>query len=99
MPVICNAGMGDPLRPPEYGPQQSGNANTHAEPQWYVNEILFSGERRVAIINDVPVAVGDRVSGAKVVEIRPGHVVLEYKDSLINSRLHTAQVKKPSRKK
>lgn len=90
-------GMGDPLRPPEYGLDQSaGNTNTSSEPQWHVNEILFSGGRRVAIVNDVTVGVGDRIGGARVVDIKPEHIVLEYKNSLINAMLHPVSVKKPS---
>jgi len=88
-------GMGDPLRPPEY--RSKGNvASTAAiaKPQWHVNEILFSGARRVAVINDRAVAVGDHINGAKVVEIKPEHVVLEYKNSFINAHLKSVSVKK-----
>lgn len=88
-------GMGDPLRPPDY--RSKGNvasAVTIAKPQWHVNEILFSGTRRVAVINNRAVAIGDHINGAKVVDIMPGHVVLQYKNSFINARLKSVSVKK-----
>ncbi|MDT8283772.1 MAG: hypothetical protein RQ982_13310, partial [Gammaproteobacteria bacterium] len=61
---------------------------------WQVNEILFSGERRVAIVNNVAVVIGDHINGAKIVDIKSGHVVLKYKDKTINARLKTMSVKK-----
>jgi hypothetical protein len=89
------AGMEDPLRPPEYAPGEMGaGSKTSAEPAWLLNEILFSGGRRVAIINDVAVSVGDHVNGARVVDIKPEQVVLEYKNSQMNFKLHAVSVKK-----
>lgn len=93
------SGMGDPLRPPEYVPDYQKNAGTPSKPSWWVNEILFSGGRRVAIVNNTAVAIGDHVNGARVVDIKPEHVVLKYKDDLINARLHTMLVKKQNLKK
>lgn len=91
------AGMGDPLRPPEFTPGQAGgNESARSEPVWQVNEILFSGGRRIAVVNDTAVAVGDRINGARVVDIKPALVVLEYKNALINARLHVVSVKKHS---
>jgi hypothetical protein len=95
MVQVSIAGMEDPLRPPEYGPGVlGGNAKAPSEPVWLVNEILFSGSRRIAIINDVAVAIGDRINGARVIDIKPEHVVLEYKNAMFNSRLHSVSVKK-----
>ncbi|MDT8452954.1 MAG: hypothetical protein RQ936_09465 [Gammaproteobacteria bacterium] len=87
--------MGDPLRPPEY--RSKGNVTSAvaiAKPQWHVNEILFSGTRRVAVINDRVLAIGDHTNGAKVFDIKPGHVVLEYQNSFINAYLKSVSVKK-----
>jgi hypothetical protein len=91
--------MGDPLRPPEYAPDYQKSAGAPSKPSWWVSEILFSGGRRVAIINNVAVAVGDLINGARVVDIKPEHVVLKYKSGLINFRLHTTSVKKIKLKK
>ena len=86
--------MGDPLRPPEYKLEKPSYSHTVKKPSWRVNEILFSGARRVAIVNNVAVAIGDHISGARVVDIKPGHVVLQYKNKIIKSRLQTMSVKK-----
>lgn len=85
----------DPLRPPEYKLETTSvGESKKAEPTWYVNEILFSGERRVAIVNDISVVKGDHVSGARVVDIKPDYVVLIYKNKTINARLRAVSVKK-----
>jgi hypothetical protein len=94
---VCTAGLEDPLRPPEYLPPDLGEkAKGPSEPAWLVNEILFSGGRRIAIVNDVAVAIGDRINGARVVDIKPEYVVLEYKNSRINYKLHSVPVKQQS---
>lgn len=88
-------GTGDPLRPPEYRSKENvAGAVAIEKPQWHVNEILFSGTRRVAVINDRAVAIGDQINGAKVVDIMPEHVVLQYKNNFINARLKSMLVKK-----
>ena len=88
----------DPLRPPQYKIKKTSITTTgikiNAAPAWKVREIIFSGERRVAIINDVAVSRGDTVSGARVIDIRPEHVVLKYKEKTIKSRLRSVSVKK-----
>lgn len=90
----------DPLRPPEYRLEKTnaGKSKT-AKPRWYVNEILFSGERRVALVNGAVVIKGDRVNGARVIDIKPAYVVLEYKDKIIKARLKAVSVKNKVRKK
>lgn len=90
--------MGDPLRPPEYKVVKPSNSYGVKKPAWQVNEILFSGKRRVAIVNNVAVAIGDNINGARVVDIKPGYVVLKYKASIIKSRLQTVSVKKQVKK-
>lgn len=86
--------MGDPLRPPEYKVVKPSASHGVQKITWAVNEILFSSERRVAIVNNVAVVIGDSINGARVVDIKPGHVVLEYKDKIIKPRLKTLSVKK-----
>ena len=89
-----------PGRPPGYASIYGNNAKSiPSKPTWWVNEILFSGGRRVAIVNNVAVVIGDHVNGAKVVDIKPEHVVLRYKNGVINARLHTVLVKKQNLKK
>ncbi len=91
--------MEDPLRPPEYRSVKPSKSKSVKKTGWHINEILFSGERRVAIVNNVAVTIGDSVNGARVVDIKPGHVVLKYKDKIINARLQTVSVKKKVKQK
>ena len=91
--------MEDPLRPPDYKLAATSKSQAVKKTTWHVNEILFSGERRVAIVNNVAVAIGDRVNGARVSDIKPEHVVLKYKDKIINLRLKTMTVKKQVKQK
>jgi MSHA biogenesis protein MshK len=99
LPALAS-GMGDPLRPPGYATSYGNNGGSAlSKPTWWVSEILFSGGRRIAIVNNVAVAIGDHVNGAKVVDIKPEHVVLKYKNGLINARLHTLLVKEQNLKK
>jgi len=86
--------MEDPLRPPEFKQTKSVNNHVVKKPTWYVNEILFSGERRVAIVNNVAVTIGDSINGARVSDIKSEHVVLRYKGRVINLRLKAMSVKK-----
>ncbi len=91
------AGMEDPLRPPEYAPgAHVSGVKRSIEQAWHVNEILFSGARRVAIVNDMAVAIGDRVDGAKVLGIEPAHVTLMYKNKTITARLKAMTIKTKS---
>ena len=89
----------DPLRPPEYRIKAvtktvAGVAvAVKAEPSWLVREIIYSGERRVAIVNDIAVSSGDTVHGARVMAIKPEHVLLRYKDKTFKSRLRSVTVK------
>jgi len=94
---------GDPLRPPEFKIETSDLTTEKKAPAkkkgFLVREILFSGKRRVAIVNNVAVSRGDVVSGARVIDIKPTHVVLNYKDKTIKARLRTVAVKKKARQK
>src|SRR5688500_2435593 len=56
--------MNDPMRPPSSG----GGGTTHnaADPRWTVTGILISPERRLAMINDRLIGIGEKVDGASV---------------------------------
>lgn len=66
--------MVDPMRPPSG--KTSILVNKPAS-KWVLTAILVSPERRLAMINNRLVAVGDRIGGAKVREIRGSLVELE----------------------
>lgn len=92
----------DPLRPPEYKVKKTTvvkGKDSKAVRGWYVNEIIFSGNRRIAIVNNVAVTKGDRVNGARVIDIKPEHVVLNYKDKTVTARLRVVPVKKIAKRK
>lgn len=68
----------DPLQPPPGVQQDTGPAfNADA---WKLTSTLVAEGRRVAIINDHDVRVGDRVGGARVLAIETGRVRLQYRD-------------------
>jgi len=67
----------DPLRPPgEIGAVSEPSFDASA---WQLFSTLVADGRRVAIINDRTVRVGDRVEGARVVAIESGRVELDYR--------------------
>jgi hypothetical protein len=66
--------MSDPMRPP-----QSGSAPQRAtgDPRWTVTGILISSERKLAMINDRLIGVGESVDGARVRNIYGNGVELD----------------------
>lgn len=85
----------DPTRPSHVrGPTPS---KTVRAPAWRVQSIIVSPTRRLALINGRLVGVGDRVNGAKVVEILPYEVQLEYHGETRRISLVATQVKNPAK--
>lgn len=85
----------DPLRPPGHKADESVKMTASKQPKtWFVNEILHSEGRRLAIVNNITVKQGDLVDGARVVDITADHVILKYKDRTITSRLNMVPVKR-----
>lgn len=66
--------LSDPMRP--YTPQIRIE-NSPGGQSYSLSAILYSAQRRVAIVNGQPVSEGQRISGARVVRIAPGQVQLE----------------------
>lgn len=99
MSVLCQGGgamaMEDPFRPPGYKENKTSQNVSSKRKVWYVNQILTSGERRIAIVNNRAVKIGDEVSGAKVIDIMPSLVVLEYNNKKFESPLMLVHMKKP----
>ena len=68
------ATLPDPTQPPSY---RAARTSANAQPSpWALTSTLITQDRRVATINGQRVQVGDRVRGARVVEIAPTHVRL-----------------------
>ena len=90
----------DPMRPPPYAMkkfwlEKNGNQKTsipvakkqqQAQP-WVLSSILYSGQRKHAIINDKLVRQGDLIKGARLVRLRPDSVQLNAKGKIINLSL------------
>lgn len=78
--VICQISVAealkDPTRPPNY--QQKGGiaVGTNAAPKWVLTSTLISPARRLATINGRTLAVGEQISGARVVSIETARVAL-----------------------
>lgn len=66
--------MSDPMRPPMSGAAVERNSG---EPRWQVTGILISPERRLAMINNRLIGVGERVDGARVRSILSNSVELD----------------------
>jgi len=91
--VPAAAQLDDPTRPPGHrlpGSKQSG-------PSWNVNTIKISEHERIAIINGRRVQVGDRVGGARVVDIQPSYVRLRYQQEEVAIRLVPGTIRKQFR--
>lgn len=63
----------DPMRPPQ---ARQTTAATPQPPSWDLSSVLISERRRVAVINNQLVQVGDRVGGARVQRIEADRVIL-----------------------
>jgi len=85
----------DPMQPPARArPAKRARASA---PSWRLQSVLVSPGRRVAVINGRALAVGERIHGARLVAIHPGHVVLQQGSRRIVVRLAMPKVKKVDR--
>lgn len=60
--------------------------------QWRLSAILNSGDRKVAIVNDRALLVGEKVNGAELISIATDRVVLKRGQRTIRLRLHQPKV-------
>ncbi|MBT8143587.1 MAG: general secretion pathway protein GspB [Gammaproteobacteria bacterium] len=67
--------LSDPMRPWDAAPQATVGATT--KQQFRLTAILYSQDRRVAIVNGRTVGEGDRVHGAYVRKINRRSLVIE----------------------
>ncbi|MBA3581100.1 MAG: hypothetical protein H0W44_01465 [Gammaproteobacteria bacterium] len=87
-------GLRDPLRP-----AQAVSASNHVvrsgevQSPWRLQSIFISPERRIAILNEKLVSVGDRVAGAEVMAIEANKVVLQSAGSRFAVNMHTKILK------
>ena len=90
-----HATLDDPTRPPGHRLVLPGGKA--AGPSWHVNAIRIGEQQRSAIVNGRRVTLGDRIDGARVIDIQPSHVRLRYKQQDIAVRLVTGNIIKKQR--
>lgn len=88
------AGLTDPTRPVDYLP-----ASARAQPlpeeliDWRLTAVRIGATDRSAVLNGKVVRAGDSVGRARVLEINPGIVTVEFDRRQVEVRLHAAGVK------
>ncbi|MBT8136525.1 MAG: general secretion pathway protein GspB [Gammaproteobacteria bacterium] len=83
----------DPMRPYSRAalPVVAGNK---APAGFALSAIVYSPDRRVAVINGEPVAEGQKIGGATVRSIERGKVQLDYRGKTVNLKLSTLRKSK-----
>jgi type II secretory pathway component PulC len=84
--------INDPMRPPV---SVTGSGKMKTSPVWVLNSVLTSNQRKVAIINQIPVLVGESVNGARVMSIRDDRVLMSQDGKQFEIKLYSARVKRP----
>lgn len=99
----------DPMRPPPFALQKfreakwaSSTAKTEAKAEkpaqkpLQLTSILYAKDRKIAIINDQMLAVGDRIRGAELVKLTRATARLVHKGKVINLSLdnHLTAIKR-----
>jgi len=72
----------DPTRPEKPGKQGQGTAGAKQQkepPSWELTSVLHSPGRKLAIINEEVLGVGEEIAGARILEIRQDSVILFYR--------------------
>lgn len=96
-PVSAMAELPDPTRPADYLAAQDV-IEVYELPKefidWNVTAIRIKKDDRSAIINDQLVRVGEQVGPAKVIEIKPVSVLLDYEGKHVVVRLFSDIVEK-----
>jgi len=75
-PARANVDLPDPTRPGSYS-AQTERSEIPSAGQFKLHSVLISSTRRVAIINETSVEVGDQVNGATVRRIDKNRVELD----------------------
>ena len=90
------AGLSDPTRPADYS--EPAIMELYELPkeliEWKVTVIRISANERSAVINGKLVRIGDEIGPARIIEINPGNVILDYEDKQVVVRLFSDFVHK-----
>ncbi len=95
--VVPAAPLDDPTRPPVAQQPAKAHKAVHKPIRWTLNSTLVSVQRRAAVINDRVVGVGEKINGARVVEILPMAVRLRHNGRELTLVLLKKNIKRPSR--
>lgn len=87
---------GDPTRPSYLRPETAAPADAVRTPSWRLESIIVSPGRRIAVINGRAVGLNEWIGGARVVEILPYEVGLEYRGEIRRIVLVPTRIKRPS---
>jgi len=95
--VICSSAsatepLPDPTRPVLMGGVQK--AKTADPKHWQLTSVLISAQRRVAVINDQVVRIGQNINGAKLLTVEPGSALLSHAGRRIRLELIAEPVKR-----
>ena len=92
------APMRDPTKPPDYK-EQSQSAEAIGRESLVVNTIIYSKQRKVAVVNGQFLQAGDKISGFEVVEITPQMVRFKGEEGEFELSLVKHDVKTRSKQK
>jgi MSHA biogenesis protein MshK len=85
----------DPTRPTDPVLYFGGNRQPSTS-VWTLQSILSAPDRRIAIINGTRLREGDRIGNARVVRIKPSHVVLNTGKGTLTLQMLPETIKKVS---
>lgn len=91
------AALEDPTRPPVQAPAAAQSPAASDGPRWLLTTTLVSPERRTAVINNQVVTVGDRIGGARVVDIQADSVRLRAGGREVTLMIVSTNVKQASK--
>ena len=93
-PIVVQAQLDDPTRPPGYRLVLPGGKQAAAEIRYSLSSVRISSSRRSAVINDRSVEMGEDINGAKVIAIYPSAVKLKKQGKIFTVRLLSRITKK-----
>jgi MSHA biogenesis protein MshK len=94
VPLLSQAQLNDPMRPAQ-APRATATPGTPT-PDWRLDSIIFSGERRLAVINGQHVSEGDQLGQARISHIEATRVTLRVGQQSRVLTLLPVSVKTPS---
>lgn len=91
-PVVGGETLSDPTRPPV---MTLGRPLPNAqEPmQWQLSATVIGPQRRVAVINEQALQVGQKIDGAELLAVEPGSALLLHRGREMQLKLNSITVK------